>query len=340
MLRAADRQPPQERAMPGPVREYPLDRCDRFLARCKNRSKAIKVFATGDSWLAAPGGWWRGKSVVQLLNDDDWVASIDPAHPGFNVLSIAKVGFEMKQMPTDHDLIALDYVRSEFARQDKPFAFDAFMVSGGGNDVIPKIQTYVSGGNGHAQIDVAALDAIFDLVATRWGQLLARLVPGEAPVLTNGYGPIVPTLVPGSTWLPLLGIGPWVGPWLLQHCGLDAVQARALVDDVMERFNTRLSAIPGVSYFDLRPTIAAMPASYWHDEIHVTAPGWKRIAQRWMEELDARVGRTPLVGAALRSLRMPAMAGAPVTASAAAAPRRKPAKARARTKKTGRKHHG
>jgi hypothetical protein len=35
--------------MPALVREYPLDRCDRFFARCKNRSGAIKVFATGDS---------------------------------------------------------------------------------------------------------------------------------------------------------------------------------------------------------------------------------------------------------------------------------------------------
>jgi hypothetical protein len=263
--------------------------------------------------------------VVQLLNDDDWVASVDPDHPGFNVLSIAKVGFEMKQMPTDHDLIALDYVRSEFARQDKPFAFDAFMVSGGGNDFMPKIQTYVSGGNGQAQIDDAALDAIFDLVATRWTQLLARLVPGEAPVLTNGYGPIVPTLVPGSTWLPLLGIGPWVGPWLLQHCGLDLAAARAVVATVNDRFNARVAAIAGVAYFDLRPTVAAMPASYWHDEIHFTAPGWKRVAHRWMEELDARAGRTPLVGATLRSLRMPALAGTAPMAAAAPARKRKPA---------------
>jgi hypothetical protein len=321
---------PTERAMPGPVREYPLDRCDRFLARCKSRSKAIKVFATGDSWLAAPGGWWRGKSVVQLLNDDDWVASVDPDHPGFNVLSIAKVGFEMKQMPTDHDLVALDYVRSEFARQGKPFAFDAFMVSGGGNDLMPKIQTYVSGGDGAAQIDAAALDAIFDLIATRWGQLLARLVPGDAPVLTNGYGPIVPTLVPGSTWLPLLGIGPWVGPWLLQHCGLDLAAARAIVDTVNDRFNARVAAIAGVTYFDLRPTVAAMPASYWHDEIHFTAPGWKLVAQRWMGALDASAGRTPVVGATLRGLRMPSLAGVtPGPARPAARNQEAGAKARA-----------
>ena len=315
-----------------PVREYPLDRCDRFLARCRARSKAIKVFATGDSWLAAPGGWWRGDSVVQLLNDDDWVASIDPAHPGFNVLSIAKVGFEMKQMPTDHDLIALDYVRSEFARQQKPFAFDAFMVSGGGNDFIPKIQSYVDGGEGSAQVDDARLEAIFDQLASRWVALRARLEPGGAPVLANGYGPIVPTLVPGSTWLPLLGIGPWVGPWLLQHCGLDLAAARAIVDDVMDRFNARVAAFPGVAYFDLRPTVAAMPASYWHDEIHFTAAGWKLVARQWMQALDDSVGRTPAVGAALRGLRLPSPAGVATPIAAAAARKRMPA-AKPRTTK-------
>ena len=319
--------------MPGPIREYPLVRSDLFLAPCKSPSKAIKVFATGDSWLAAPGGWWRGASVVDLLNDDDWVRAIDPTHPGFNVLSIAKVGFEMKQMPGDHDLLALDYVRSEFARQQRPFAFDAFMVSGGGNDFIPKIQSYVSGGDGDAHIDDAALDAIFEQIASRWSALLARLVPGSAPVLTNGYGPIIPTLEPGSTWLPLLGIGPWVGPWLLQHCGLDAVHARAIVDEIMSRFNARLAALPGIAYFDLRPLVAAMPASFWHDEIHFTAPGWERVAQRWMEELDARVGRTPQVGAAtLRGLRMPALAGAPSMPKKKAAPTRKPAAKSARSR--------
>lgn len=321
------------------MRGYPLDRCDRFLARCKTHGKAIKVFATGDSWLAAPGGWWRGDSVVQLLNDDDWVASVDPDHPGFNVLSVAKVGFEMKQMPTDHDLIALDYVRSEFARQNKPFAFDAFMVSGGGNDFIPKIRSYVDGDDGVAHIDGTRLDAIFDAIVARWSALLARLEPGDAPVLTNGYGPIVPTLVPGSTWLPLLGIGPWVGPWLLQHCGLDLAAARAIVGDVNDRFNARVAAMPGVRYFDLRPTVAAMPASYWHDEIHFTAAGWKRVAQQWMLALDAEVGRVPQVGAAvLRSMKMPPLAQAP---SAPTARKRKAAtKARVPGRRTKRKRSG
>jgi hypothetical protein len=312
--------------MPGPIREYPLDRCDQFLARCKNRSKAIKVFATGDSWLAAPGGWWRGSSVVNLLNKDDWVHSIDPSHPGFNVLSIAKVGFEMNQMPTDHDLIALDYVRSEFARQNKPFAFDAFMVSGGGNDFIPKVQSYIDGGGGVASIDDAKLAAIFSMISARWGQLLTRFSPGSAPVLTNGYGPIIPTLVPGSTWLPLLGIGPWVGPWLLQHCGLDAASARTIVDEIMARFNSLVSNLPGVDYFDLRPTVDAMPDTFWHDEIHFTGPGWELVAQRWMAELDARVGRTPQVAAEMRSLRLPApaiVAAAPRVAKVASVVKRK-----------------
>lgn len=297
--------------MPGPIREYPLDRCDQFLAKCKSSRNAIKIFATGDSWLAAPGGWWKGSSVVNLLNDDDWVRAIEPTHPGFNILSIAKVGFEIDNMPTDHDLIALDYVRSQFESQQIPFAFDAFMVSAGGNDFVPKVDTFVDGGGGSASINSVALDKIFAMIRLRWSELLLRLAPGQAPVLTNGYGPIIPTLQPAPTWLPVLHVGPWVGPWLLQHCGLDEAGAEALTGDVINRFNTLVSTIGGVRYFDLRPTVAAMPASMWHDEIHFVAQGWDLVARQWLIALDAAVVRSARLGQAARVLRLPTTAGVP-----------------------------
>ena len=298
--------------MPGPIREYPLDRCDQFLARCKSNRNAIKVFATGDSWLAAPGGWWKGASVVNLLNDDDWVHAIEPAHPGFNILSIAKVGFEIDKMPTDHDLIALDYVRNQFESQQLPFAFDAFMVSAGGNDFIPKVNTFVDGGGGSASINSIALDKIFAMIRLRWSELLLRLAPRQAPVLTNGYGPIIPTLQPGPTWLPVLNVGPWVGPWLLTHCGLDEAEAEALAGEVIDRFNDLVSNIGGVQYFDLRPTVAAMPASMWHDEIHFVAAGWDLVARQWLTALDAAVVRSARLGQVARALRSPRVAAAPV----------------------------
>ncbi len=234
--------------------------------------------------------------------------AIDPAHPGFNILSIAKVGFVVDKMPTDHDLLALDYVRGEFERQNVPFAFDAFMVSAGGNDFIPKADTYIRGGNGIATIDTAALDALFARIKTRWGQLLQRLAPGTAPVLTNGYGPIIPTLKEGSTWLPGLEVGPWVGPWLIDHCGLTPAQAQVLAAQVVDRFNDVVSALPGVDYFDLRPTVAAVPPSMWHDEIHFTGVGWERIARQWMSAIDAAVAETPQTPIAFSGLRLPAPA--------------------------------
>ncbi len=291
--------------MPGPIREYPFDRCDQFLAKCKSKKDAIKVFATGDSWLAAPGGWWKGASVVNLLNDDDWVRNVQPLHPGFNILSVAKVGFEMDRMPTDHDLVALDYVRSEFDRQEIPFAFDAFMVSGGGNDFIPKIDTFVDGADGSATIDSLALNQIFALITLRWHELLARFDPGQAPVLSNGYGPIIPTLRPGPTWLPVLNVGPWVGPWLLTQCGLDQKSANAIVKDVMDRFNAIVSTISGVRYFDLRPVVGAMPASMWHDEIHFVAAGWDLVAREWLKALDSAVVRPARLGQSVRKFQPP-----------------------------------
>jgi hypothetical protein len=61
-------------------------------------------------------------------------------------------------------------------------------------------------------------------------------------------------------------------------------------------------------YFDLRPTVAAIPASMWHDEIHFTGAGWERIAQQWMSAIDAAVAQTPPTPVAFGGLRLPAPA--------------------------------
>ena len=89
--------------MPEPKR-FPFSEGDLFIDKMQRRPSAKNIFAVGDSWLAAPGGWWPGANVAQRLNDDDWVKSIaGPKHPGFNVLSIAKVGCEIAQMADSAD---------------------------------------------------------------------------------------------------------------------------------------------------------------------------------------------------------------------------------------------
>ncbi|MGH8173135.1 MAG: hypothetical protein ACREPX_08300, partial [Rhodanobacteraceae bacterium] len=95
-------------------------------------------------------------------------------------------------------------------------------------------------------------------------------------------------------------------PWLVQHCGLTPVQAKALAGDVVDRFNVVASTLAGARYFDLRPTVGVLPATMWHDEIHFTGAGWEQVAQRWMSEITAAVAIAPPTPVAFSGLRLPA----------------------------------
>lgn len=291
--------PNQAERMPEPKR-FPFAECDRFLDKARRRPQAKKVFAIGDSWLAAPGGWWPGDNVVQRLNDTDWVRSLAGAqHPGYNVLSIAKVGCEIAQMADSVDWSAIAYLDSQLASMGKTLSFDAFMVSAGGNDFIPKVRQFVRrDASGHVGIDDAALGGIFDTIIANWGKVRAHLSRWNVPILTNGYGPIVPTLKAGTTWLPILGVGPWVGPYLLHDLGLSQSAAQAIADDVMSRFNVLAASLPGVNYFSLVAKVRDMASTMWHDEIHFVDDGWEQVAECWLRELDVATGLKSAVAAA------------------------------------------
>jgi hypothetical protein len=275
-------------------KRFPFAECDIFIekmARCPN---AKKIFAVGDSWLAAPGGWWAGANVTQRLNDDSWVKSkARSQHPGFNVLSIAKVGCEVAQMADSADWSAIEYLDDQLRSMGRTLAFDAFIVSAGGNDFIPKVRQFVRRDvDRNVVIDDAELGKIFTAIVTNWGKVCARLARWNVPILTNGYGPIIPTLKAGTTWLPVLGIGPWVGPYLLHDLALNQAEAQAVADGVMDRFNTIATHLPGVHYFSLVDTIRAMPLSLWHDEIHFVDEGWEKVAECWLSEISKAIGIT------------------------------------------------
>jgi hypothetical protein len=277
------------------LKGFPFDQCDQFIDRLDKEPDAIRVFALGDSWLTVPGGWWSGRSVVQLLNDPKWVRGVDTSSPKYNVISISKVGMLAEDMSHDRHLIAIDYIASEMARRRHPFRFDAVIVSAGGNDIIPEIKALVHGGIGVAAINDLAWHQMLQRLSESWQDLLKVLSALKAPILTNGYGPIYPTLKSGKTWLPFLGFGPWTGPYLLGNLELSPADARAIVSAVLDRYNEYLKNLSGVRYFDLRPTVAALGPSEWHDEIHFFEHGWDAVARAWLMALRANIpGRIPM----------------------------------------------
>jgi hypothetical protein len=283
--------------MATPLKGFPFDQCDKFIERIDSRPKAIKIFALGDSWLAVPGGWWPGRSVIERLNDPVWVRSVDSSLPGFNIVSISKVGMVAADMATDRHLMAIDYINTELAKRQQAVQFDAVMISAGGNDIIPNIKSLVLGGNGVAKINEPGWQAMLTSLESSWQALLQIMNRLRAPIVANGYGPIIPTSTAGTTWLPFLGFGPWAGPYLLKTLKLSLRDAKAVVAAVIDRYNDFLSSFQGISYFDLREVVSQMPSSAWHDEIHFLDAGWDAVARQWVHALGTALPMGPVIRA-------------------------------------------
>ena len=185
----------------------------------------------------------------------------------------------------------IEYLDSQLAPLGKSLSFDACLVSAGGNDFLPNIRQFVHrDADGSVAIDDDQLGRVFRDITANWGKLRTHLSRWNAPILTNGYGPIIPTLKPGTTWLPLLGIGPWVGPYLLHDLGQSQDDAQAIADDVMQRFNALAAGLPDVDYFSLVDTVRSMTPNMWHDEIHFVDEGWEKVAECWLGAINAAIG--------------------------------------------------
>ena len=132
-------------------------------------------------------------------------------------------------------------------------------------------------------MDVVA--ATMERVKAAWQSLFNIFSPWNVPILSHGYGPIIPTTVPAPIRIPFKTIGPWVGPYLLTELGIPPLRARALVAEVLDYFNTTLQGIAGLTYFDVRAIVATVAARDWHDEIHFLEPGWDALSSAWLSAL-------------------------------------------------------
>lgn len=270
-----------------------LERCRKYLDRCRFHPEEKRILAIGDSWLSLPGNLWPGKNVVELLKDREWTAS-HGARP-MNVLSFAHPGKELKHMARDIDLHqGLAFLQDLGDRRLIEYRFEAVIVTGGGNDILPFPDRYIGGPHGTGAILEGPLSAAMDDITASWRDLLKLVAPWECPVIAHGYGPVTPTRKSGDIIIPFLGIGPWVGKYLLDELGLTVARGKELIGAVIDRLNATMDAIDGLTWFDARAVVDAIAPADWHDEIHFFEPGWKKLTERWLEAIDAAIGHAPV----------------------------------------------
>jgi lysophospholipase L1-like esterase len=240
------------------------------------------LVAEGDSWFDYP---WT--DVVQLLEDTH----------GFDVHSVARKGDRVEEMAyTGGQLETFTRKIEKLLRDGK--VPKAILLSGGGNDIAgdefatllnhansptPGLNTDIVAGFLDQRIRLAyvtILSAVTRLCEVRLGR--------KVPILLHGYDYPVPDgrgFLGGWGWLP----GPWLAPGFQNKGYAHLSDRKRIIQELMDRFNTMLAGIAGLSdfdhitYIDLRGTLSTSTnyKDWWDNELHPTVKGFELVADRF-----------------------------------------------------------
>ena len=255
------------------------------------------LLAEGDSWFTISGLPSSNLLLELRLRRSAQVFNL--AYPGDTLRHMAALA-------SNHDLVRY-LAKAQFSHR-----WDGLLLCGGGNDVIDDIEALVLAApegdpaQPASHLDLARLDSLLAAVQQDYGRIVQlRDSPGSqsagAPIVLPTYDYPTPRNAPASfLFAPVRG--PWFHP-VLQARGIAAALQVRIVDFVMDRLaeallaldagSGRTQALPGVHVVDTRNTLQrAAPGSTgdsgdWVNEIHPNPAGYRKIAQRLSERLDA-----------------------------------------------------
>lgn len=242
------------------------------------------LIAEGDSWFDYPF-----HDVLQLLEDEHLYDVESVAHKGDCVEDMAHSGGQFE----------------EFARRlEKLLRANkvpcAILLSGGGNDIAGDEFALLLN---HAASALPALndDILRGVIDVRLKTAYARILSGlttiaesylgkPIPIVTHGYDYALPDgrgFLGGFWLLP----GPWLEPGLRKKGHLDFSKNKAVIVELMDRFNAMLREVSAnpqfshVHYLNLRKTLRndAKYKQHWANELHPTKDGFELVTQKFAD---------------------------------------------------------
>jgi lysophospholipase L1-like esterase len=266
------------------------------------------VYAEGDSWFdkftPIPES---ATNLLDAIRTPFLTAVVDVAHIGDEVRDMVR-GHQARQTRAMFDL----------------FAFDAILLSAGGNDLknvfadlfaakalaAEGVQSRFQPRDLDRLARPASYAEFFDDVMRNIGRFVdlrnAARSPTTraAPIFVHGYDYLQPRPAGAAIFAgSRIGPGPWLYP-ALKAAGLGDVQMRAAADAVVDEMNLQLAQViaplPNVHVIDQRgllvPAAAGTTGSDadWLDEIHPNAQGFAKLARnRWDVPLSRVLGWQP-----------------------------------------------
>ena len=296
--------PPAEAATAGEMhlayfeREAALSRSPAYVAAAYDDDADTDAWGVPGRTIIAEGDSWFNYSLL----GSDLIDYLRSRH-GCRVLkNFAQPGDTLENMVygTEYD--------GEFQRRTPQFDATvalvaelqprAFLFSGGGNDI--------AGAEFAAFLDHAAAsetplrtwyaDRMFgSVMPAMYQRMIDRVLEASAQthIFSHGYGNAIPSGIPAE----FLGIpiGPWLRPGLVGKGWTDLNQGRAVVTDLIGRFNDMLAGLARRNshfhHVDLRPHILDR---YWENELHLGPQGFIVCASKLYEAIAVNVPGWPV----------------------------------------------
>jgi hypothetical protein len=154
-----------------------------------------------------------------------------------------------------------------------------FLISGGGNDLFTAdrgsaFDRMLRDDSPDDPIDLSLMNGEIELISQQIRTLAGIAEAEGVPSIIHGYG-VPPRRVLGRAAVPFLA-GPWINP-VLRRKGYNKEQGEEILRTLVSAFNSRLSRMASqselIEYIDLQGAVE--PNNFWHDELHLWAPGWR-----------------------------------------------------------------
>lgn len=249
------------------------------------------ILAEGDSWFTI-GGLFAPNLLMSLRFHKDTLV-LNCASPGDTIVHMTA--------------LAHNYVYKEALRHD--YAWDAILLSGGGNDLIDRADEIIldkaqrKGMTIHGPADYCdaeQLDSLIDAVQLGYRTLVEARdnAPGpgaDAPILVHTYD--YPTARNAPAHFIVATAGPWIYRALIQ-AGIPEHDWQLLTDYLFDQLAEGIleltrppHTLPNFHVIDTRNTLQrAEPGSVgisgdWLNEIHPDEDGYKKLAKKLEKKL-------------------------------------------------------
>jgi hypothetical protein len=261
-------------------------------------AKKFKLLADGDSWFDYP----LGRDVLDWLNNYFKHPITKLARAGSTLNELVYGPGDLLQSDPDQGTTRL----TEVVRKLREQRFDAFLFSGGGNDIAgPEFFSFVNHAASHlknpnAEVLTGVVDGTFykayeDMVEVLQAEAEREKI--KLPIFVHGYDYPWPD---GRAAVALGIAGPWFDPtfrkkgYPLGGPGEEQLlKRRAIVNQFIDAFNKMLDNLqakyPGIVH--KVPLLGTLPnIDQWANELHPRNPGFLAIAQRFNDELYRVLG--------------------------------------------------